>query len=329
MAQPRPAYSNRQKAAVLLLAAGVPLLLGVAGVLVVASWLPDLPERIAIHWGGEKPDGFAGFWEIAATLLWLSVLLGGVFSLAAVGLTDASSPVRGRLLVAGGVASSTAVTVGLVATVGLQRGGAEAPVALQVGQWLLVGLVVGVVLGAVAYLVAPRFERVEPGIEPQADPIELSAEERAVWTGVAAPGRRFVALYAALVVLLIGGVAFGAVDQPVALVVVTVVLVVSASVLRWRVVVSRRGFTARGLLGLPVLRVPLAEVESARVVPVGAMSEFGGWGLRFGGGRTGVILRSGEAIEVTRTRGRAIVVTVDDAETAAALLVGFVARARA
>jgi hypothetical protein len=262
-------------------------------------------------------------------MLWLSALLGGVFAVAALNLTDVASPVRGRLLVAGGVASSTAVTVGLVATVGLQRGGAEAPVALQVGQWLLIGLVVGAVLGAAAYLVAPRFERVDPDVEPQTDPIELSAEERAVWTGVAAPGRRFVALYAALVVVLLGGTVFGAIDQPLAVVVVAVVLVASASVLRWRVVVSRSGFTARGLFGLPVLRVPLAEVESARVVPVAAMSEFGGWGLRFGGGRIGVILHSGEAVEVTRTRGRAIVVTVDDAETAAALLGGFVARARA
>ena len=329
MTQPSPAYTRRQKAGILALAGGVPLLLGVAGVLLVASWLPDLPERIAIHWGGREPDGFAGFWEIAGTVLWLNVLLGGVFSVAAASLTNASSPVRGRLLVAAGVASSTAVTVGLVGTVGIQRGGAAVPDTLQAGQSLLVGLAVGLVLGAVAFFVAPRFERVDPGVEPQTDPIELSAEERAVWTGVAAPDRRFLLLYAAIVVLLVGGTVVGAIDQPVAVVAVAAVLLVSASVLRWRVVVSRTGFTARGLFGLPVLRVPLSEVEGARVVPVEAMSQFGGWGLRFGGGRVGVILRSGEGIEVTRSRGRAVVVTVDDATTAAALLNGFVARAAA
>lgn len=46
-------------------------------------------------------------------------------------------------------------------------------------------------------------------------------------------------------------------------------------------------------------------------------------------GATGVVLRSGEAIEVQRTGGRRFVVTVDDAQTGAALLGTLVARSRA
>ena len=59
------------------------------------------------------------------------------------------------------------------------------------------------------------------------------------------------------------------------------------------------------------------------------MAEFGGWGYRVGrGGRVGVVLRTGEALQVQRTGGRAFVVTVDDAATGAALLNTLAARSR-
>jgi hypothetical protein len=45
-----------------------------------------------------------------------------------------------------------------------------------------------------------------------------------------------------------------------------------------------------------------------------------------GGRRTGIVLRAGEAIEVKRTDGKTLVVTVDDALQGAALLNGLVAR---
>ena len=57
------------------------------------------------------------------------------------------------------------------------------------------------------------------------------------------------------------------------------------------------------------------------------MGEFGGWGLRLSvEGRFGVVLRQGEAIEVTRANGRRFLVTVDDAATGAALLQALIAR---
>jgi hypothetical protein len=63
------------------------------------------------------------------------------------------------------------------------------------------------------------------------------------------------------------------------------------------------------------------------VVPLG---EFGGFGLRWGPGRRlGIITRGGEALEVQRRDGRTVVVTVDDAATAAGLLMAFAARKNA
>ncbi|MNY73206.1 hypothetical protein D3C86_2119390 [compost metagenome] len=57
------------------------------------------------------------------------------------------------------------------------------------------------------------------------------------------------------------------------------------------------------------------------------MGEFGGWGLRLSTDRRfGVVLRSGEAIEVLRRSGKRFVVTVEDAATGAALLEALVER---
>ena len=55
----------------------------------------------------------------------------------------------------------------------------------------------------------------------------------------------------------------------------------------------------------------------------------GGWGWRTGvGGTIGIVMRKGEGIEVVHSGGKRLVVTVDDAETAAALLNTMADRAR-
>ena len=54
---------------------------------------------------------------------------------------------------------------------------------------------------------------------------------------------------------------------------------------------------------------------------MGPFGDFGGWGIRWGiDGRFGIVLRTGEGIEVTGENGRVRVVTIDDAATAAAVL---------
>jgi hypothetical protein len=74
-------------------------------------------------------------------------------------------------------------------------------------------------------------------------------------------------------------------------------------------------------------RVAAADVASAGTTSVVPLGEFGGYGIRFGlGRRLGVITRGGEALEVQRRDGRAVVVTVDDAATAAGLLTAYAAK---
>jgi hypothetical protein len=100
---------------------------------------------------------------------------------------------------------------------------------------------------------------------------------------------------------------------------------------RWRVTVDHTGLLARAVLGWPRAGVALDEVVRADVVRVRPLREFGGWGFPRAGrkGRYGLVLRAGEAIAVERAGGGVLVVTVDGAGDAAALLNALAARARA
>lgn len=85
--------------------------------------------------------------------------------------------------------------------------------------------------------------------------------------------------------------------------------------------VDRHGLTVRmGALSWPRIRVPLDDIDTASSRRINAAADYGGWGYRIRHRRTGVVLRSGEAIVVRRANGREFAVTVADSATAAALL---------
>ncbi|QEU91893.1 DUF1648 domain-containing protein [Streptomyces kanamyceticus] len=87
------------------------------------------------------------------------------------------------------------------------------------------------------------------------------------------------------------------------------------------VTVDRRGLTVSpSALAWPRIRLPLDRIERADSESINAMADYGGWGYRVRPGRSGVIVRSGEALVVRRTSGKLFAVTVEDSATAAALL---------
>lgn len=104
----------------------------------------------------------------------------------------------------------------------------------------------------------------------------------------------------------------------IALLIVGLVLLAFASA---HVKVDRRGLTvAAGLAPWPVLRVPLKNIAAADSRNISPLADYGGWGYRFRPGRSGLVLRSGEAIVLRRTNGREFAVTVGDSVTGAGLL---------
>ena len=308
---------------------GIPAVMVAAVVIVALTWLPELPDPIAIHWGpGGEADRFG---PVGPHLIAHAVLV----MLFATGLTALSwflgREALTRRFAAGAAVWFAGVLSGvLLGNLHIQRGltdatdvgTADGPLAFAFGI-----ATVAAVLAAWAVRGDPRRPTSE-GLPEGARTLDLASGEQATWVQeVGQEGLKII----------VGGVlafavVMGAVTRQWAFVLaITAALgLLFAAVFRWTVTVDHNGLTARSMLRRPRVRVPLDEVVMAAEVQVNPLREFGGWGLRTGrGGRTGVVVRKGAALQVERTGGRVLVVTVDDAATGAALLNTLAARARA
>lgn len=332
-----PVRSSRALRRFVLVAVWLPLALVAVAVVVQLVLMPQMPSTIAVHWNASgEPDG--------AAPAWTSPLATAVFGLGLpllISLTSLPGLRRGdeggmyRLAGAAAAGVSALVAVAFTWTFAMQaglEGSADAP---AIWPAVVGSLAAGVVVAVVAWLVQPR-ESVGTTVVAGAEPLELGPTERAWWirSTTLASG---AAIAIAVAVL---GIGFAAVvawiaGAPAALAwsltgIALLLLVLAATTLAFRVRVDDSGLHVDSALGIPRFHVPLSDVESAAAVSVNPMGEFGGWGLRVGaGGRFGVVLRTGEALEVSRRSGKRFVVTVDDAQTGAALLQALAARAHA
>ncbi|MFJ7129522.1 hypothetical protein [Streptomyces sp. NPDC098101] len=283
--------------------------------LVFALWYDRLPDPLATHFGtegGGRADGFTDRAAYAAvsTALLLGLAVGWHFFVRRTALWGAwaTAGFTGALLVL------------------ILRDNLDATDPAQVVS-PLANLTVAAAVAAVLALAGRALTRLVPEEEPVPGPgaadgprLPLGPSEVAGWSRAA--GSRPLT---ALAVLALAAV-------PVTLLLVPwpeawpallglVVGVPGLALARVRVTVDRRGLTVRpALVPRPRVRVPLAEVTGATVRDIDPVTEFGGWGYRVWPQRTGVVLRSGEALVVRRDSGREFAVTVSDAHTAAALL---------
>jgi len=327
-----PAYTPAQRIRIVIIGAVVPLLIAIIGIAVMFSWT-DLPDPIAIHWGvGDGPNGFGTVTELAL-LVGLTVLL--FAAIATIGTlttrAGASPSYIPRLLVAVSVWLSVFLTGGIVGTVALQRGLVNAAAAPDPALALLVACLIAVPIGAAAWFLTPKAATV--AAEPIDAPVlDLATDERVLWQRNVGPNAAFVVVLAIAVLLLVGGTVLAILTgepETVPLVVIPAIIVFATSTtLFWKIRVDATAFTTRSSVGWPRYRYAIDEITEARAVTLEPLREFGGWGIRIGaGGRLGIVLRAGEALEVERRDGRIFVVTVDDATTAAALINGLVRRA--
>lgn len=315
-----------------LAAIGGPVLLAGISVLVARSWLPQLPDPVATHWGPRGVDGFTAAgpatWQAGAFSAGFGLLLGVL-------LWVASSKVPYLRRGAGGLACGMA---GFIAFIGvgslwMQRGLTDARLAPDIGWVIGVGLLVGIGCGALGAWLAPGqvpgAAETHAAVPAGAPRLPLAPGEAAVWVGWAASRTLVLIVGGSTVAAVVLLLAVGAGVVPVLFLTVTLVALL-VTMGAFRVVVGADGLSVRSVAGWPRFRVPLSEVAQAGVIEVRALAEYGGWGLRAGrAGRFGVIMRSGEALEVARGDGSAFVVTVDGAGEAAALLNTLAERARA
>lgn len=193
------------------------------------------------------------------------------------------------------------------------------------------GAVLGAAAGWATWRLVPREAPSDSALQP-GPPIEVAPGTVAAWTGRAEVPRWFV--------VTIGGIAAALIAIGVALVLVhgwriwpiflaaTLMLVALVTATDFHVTAGARGLVARSVIGWPVFRIPAADIATAGMVQIDPMADFGGWGLRWvlgpnRKGRFGIITHRGPALEVVRRDGRSMVVTVDDAATAAAVLTNY------
>jgi hypothetical protein len=194
------------------------------------------------------------------------------------------------------------------------------------------GVVLALAAAFLTWWLLPREAPASTGVEA-ADALPIRPGEVAGWTGKVDLPAWFVSLIAAvaaalivvgvLLLLTIGWKLWPIFLSPALLL---VVLLVTA---QFVVTAGPRGFVVRSALGWPRLSIPAASLAKAGVVQVDPMADFGGWGIRWvigpsRKGRWGIVTHRGPGLEVVRRDGRSIVVTVDDAGTAAAVLETYV-----
>ncbi|MFC4852783.1 hypothetical protein [Actinophytocola glycyrrhizae] len=309
------------------LLAGAPQLLAVApaALTMLVAW-DRLPERMATRFAfdGSVTDDMSRPAMLVTTIgagLVLSVVLG--LTNRSTSGTRISRWDMPRLLVAVSWALAGFLGVVLFMVVVSNIDAPEPAAVTMSAVVLLYALGAAVVTGAVGALVAPRSATPPPG-DREPPTMDLGPAEHVEWSrSITAPWLVVLGVVLLLAGLLLGWSAGWGAGVPLAVAGLLLSLLSSATV-----TADEHGVRVRFTpFGWPRLRVGMDEIESAVAEDV-TPAQFGGWGYRVVPGASGLVLRQGPALVITRTSGRKFVVTVDDARTAARLLNGLRGRRR-
>ncbi|CAN5199483.1 hypothetical protein BH09ACT5_BH09ACT5_22390 [soil metagenome] len=314
------------RARMLVVGVFAPLVIAAAGVIAILVVLPALPDPVAVHWGlSGAPDSFGS--PVPFLLLIAGLVIAYSALCFAVARAQGPTTANQRIILAISPFLAAVITVIGAGSLVIQAGIADAREAPSVVPLVVVAWIVGVFLAVLSLLVLPRSEPVAALAEGDVPNMQLGASERAVWMQRVGPSPALVVfLVVTAAVVFLGGGAVVWLRAPLGalvfyLVILILVGLIVTATLAWKVSVDNRGLVVRSLVGVPAFRVPLPEVEAATSVVIDPISDFGGWGIRWGGHRRlGVVLRRGEAIEVRRLDGRTLVVTVAHSQRGAALL---------
>lgn len=313
----------------------VPLGLTVIAVVILMIWLPRLPDPIATHWGfGSRPDGFGPVW--ANIGISAGVGLGMVALFAATPYFERMKPGAAmwgwthRFMAATSLATVTLIQLAAVVTAYVQLDLLDARTAPPIDVVMLVIGAIAVGAGLLGWFAQPKLTVAAHSEGAAVRAMPLAPNTRAVWFGTVKPGRAALWLFGAtigmsLFFVLLELVIVPSIDRAFAwglcgvLVLVTALMVTN---LWFRVRIDARGLEARAPFGWPVYRVPADDIAGVAVAQIQPFSEYGGWGVRVAPDRFGIVLRQGEGVVIRRhSRSRTFAITLDDAQTAASLLV--------
>lgn len=318
--------ARRTHRAVAVVGGVFPIAIAAFAALTMLTWLPDLPDPIAVHWSGAGPDGYGPALPLMLMPLGFVVLFSATMVGAAWKLQPSGRPTSiQKFIVVTSVWLSAFLSIGIGGSIAVQRGLADATQAGEIGLEMLLGAGISLLLATGCWFLLPAADTSPvAGMTPTAVP--LSGTERVSWSQIVTIKPWVLLLLGVTVVLSTGAAIFTLIatssGAPIAIGSLVLVVLAVSGTSYWRVTADRRGLTVRSMLGWPRVRIPAEDIAAVQVVEVNPLGDFGGWGYRWaGGGRSGVVMRAGEAIEVTRRRsGKRFVVTVDDAQTGAAVL---------
>jgi hypothetical protein len=280
-----------------------------------------LPDPLATHWGlSGAPNG-------AMPRITALALFGGVGVLAAIGARVAMTREHGIAQLVGG-ATFTGL---LFAALGVVTVVAN----LDAARWQdagAVGIPLALACCGIAGFGAALTSRIARGLEPAPataplrSTIGLGATERAVWSASAKNGALFIL---AFLVAVTGVVTWASGKGWTGVVTCTVVAIVATALAEVHVRVDDRGVAiAFGPLRFPRMRIEVDRIVHAETITVQPMMH-GGWGYR--GSltlmrRAAVVVRRGEGLKLALRGDKTLIVTIDDAATAAGLINDLVAR---
>ena len=118
----------------------LPIAIAAIGAVIAISWLPELPDTVAIHWGKDGADGYGSPWILILIPLVLTVL----FTVATELPIRSSRRERGvtsneKILVATRSFLSVLLTVGTVGSLAVQRGLTDPSDAPDISATMIVG----------------------------------------------------------------------------------------------------------------------------------------------------------------------------------------------
>ena len=288
----------------------------VAHLSVVLLTVGDLPARLATHFSFDGiPDDTTA---TSAALILFGVVSVGVPGLLLV-VFGAGQWWRGsssRFLTAFVAGITAGLSMLSIQLIWAHRGVNDEFDVRLTGSVVLATLAVGVGIGLLVAVVLPRPLAQPPPVA--AVPMAVASSDRVTWFGQARTSQDVLwVLVFSVITLVVATVVSGIWWLWFAVLLMCVLLL---SISTFRVRIDSRGLAWRSAIGLPRGSVHLDDVTAATVQDV-RPGDFGGYGVRLVRGKTGLITRAGEALSVT-DKGRELVITVDDATTAASVLEG-------
>lgn len=318
----------------------LPLVTTLILAVLLVAWLPRMPAHTAVHWNAAgEADGFASPALNAVLFPVVSLLYTALY------FVPLLAPLQARLRQQppqqDGVIWGPMHRLMPALTLGMTLANALMALLITVPQldladgsdlapnpWIGLAMLTAPLIAVPAYFVQPRLTVSGGRTLRMREPLKLSATERIAWVGTVEPSKPYLwvaftglaALVAVSLIPVISGEfsAWGA-GLLWGLSVLTLgLLAVSA---RFTVRIDSRGLEVRSALGWPRLRVPPSEIVEAGTANILPFGEFGGWGWRLGvDGRTGIVMRAGDSLVVKRHTKKDLVITIDGAADAAAVL---------